>query len=76
MTIGVRMLQDPLAVLDAWIAKQKAPELSRLEAIRHLVDGTCGKEVSADAIGGTAGFERYATPCRSLRHFLILDLLS
>jgi hypothetical protein len=26
MTIGVRMLQDPLAVLDAWIAKQNAPE--------------------------------------------------
>jgi hypothetical protein len=38
MTIGVRMLQDPLAVIDAWIAKQNAPELSRLEAIRHLVD--------------------------------------
>ena len=38
MTIGVRMLQDPLAALDAWIAKQKALELSRLEAIRHLVD--------------------------------------
>jgi hypothetical protein len=28
MTIGVRTLQDPLAVLDAWIAKQNAPELS------------------------------------------------
>jgi hypothetical protein len=38
ITIGVRMLQDPLAFLDAWIAKQNAPELSRLEAIRHLVD--------------------------------------
>src|ERR1700720_4315442 len=38
--------------------------------------GTYGKEVSADAIGGTAGFERYATPCRSLGHFLILDLIN
>ena len=37
-TIGVRMLDDRISVLDAWIAKQKEPELSRPEAIRRLVE--------------------------------------
>jgi hypothetical protein len=37
-TIGVRMLDDPLAALDAWIAKQKEPELTRPEAVRRLVE--------------------------------------
>jgi hypothetical protein len=37
-TIGVRMLDDPLAALDAWIAKQKEPDLTRPEAIRRLVE--------------------------------------
>jgi hypothetical protein len=32
------MLDDPLAALDAWIAKQKEPELTRPEAIRRLVE--------------------------------------
>jgi hypothetical protein len=32
------MLDRPLAALDAWIAKQKEPELSRPEAIRRLVE--------------------------------------
>jgi hypothetical protein len=36
--VGVRMLDRPLADLDAWIAKQKEPEMSRPEAIRRLVD--------------------------------------
>jgi hypothetical protein len=36
--VGVRMLDRPLAALDAWIAKQKEPELSRPEAIRRLVE--------------------------------------
>jgi hypothetical protein len=36
--IGVRLLDDPLATLDAWIARQKEPELSRPEAIRRLVE--------------------------------------
>ena len=36
--MGVRMLDRPLAALDAWIAKQKEPELSRPEAIRRLVE--------------------------------------
>jgi hypothetical protein len=31
------MLDRTLAALDAWIAKQKDPELSRPEAIRRLV---------------------------------------
>jgi hypothetical protein len=31
------MLDDRIAVLDAWIAKQK-PKLSRPEAIRRLVE--------------------------------------
>jgi hypothetical protein len=36
--IGVRLLEDPLSNLDAWIAKQKEPDLSRPEAIRRLVE--------------------------------------
>jgi hypothetical protein len=36
--IGVRLLDDPLAALDAWIVKQKEPDLSRPEAIRRLVE--------------------------------------
>ena len=36
--VGVRMLDGPLAALDAWIAKQKDPDLSRPEAIRRLVE--------------------------------------
>ena len=38
MTIGVRMLDDRIAALDAWIAKQSEPDLSRPEAIRRLVE--------------------------------------
>jgi hypothetical protein len=37
-TIGVRMLDSRIASLDAWIANQKEPELTRPEAIRRLVD--------------------------------------
>jgi hypothetical protein len=36
--IGVRLLDDPLATLDTWIARQKEPDLSRPEAIRRLVE--------------------------------------
>jgi hypothetical protein len=36
--IGVRLLDEPLAALDAWIAKQKELDLSRPEAIRRLVE--------------------------------------
>lgn len=36
--IGVRLLDEPLATLDTWIARQHEPELSRPEAIRRLVD--------------------------------------
>jgi hypothetical protein len=36
--VGVRMLDRPLAALDAWIAAKKEPELSRPEAIRRLVE--------------------------------------
>lgn len=36
-TIGVRMLDDRIAVLDAWIKKQNERDLSRPEAIRRLV---------------------------------------
>lgn len=36
--IGVRILDEPLATLDAWILKQKEPELTRPEAIRRLVE--------------------------------------
>jgi hypothetical protein len=37
-TIGVRMLDGRIASLDAWIAKQKEPGLTRPEAIRRLVE--------------------------------------
>ena len=37
-TIGVRMLDDRIAVLDAWIKKQNEHDLSRPEAIRRLVE--------------------------------------
>ena len=37
-TIGVRMLDDGIAVLDAWIKKQNELDLSRPEAIRRLVE--------------------------------------
>jgi hypothetical protein len=37
-TIGVRMLNAPLAALDSWIDKQQEPDLSRPEAIRRLVE--------------------------------------
>ena len=36
--VGVRMLDSPLAAVDAWIAKQNEPDLSRPEAIRRLVE--------------------------------------
>ncbi|MDB6086950.1 MAG: hypothetical protein JWN43_4831 [Gammaproteobacteria bacterium] len=36
--VGVRMLDHPLAAVDAWIAKQKESDLSRPEAIRRLVE--------------------------------------
>jgi len=32
------MLDRPLAAIDAWIATQKEPSLSRPEAIRRLVE--------------------------------------
>lgn len=35
--IGVRLLPEPLAALDAWIAKQREP-VTRPEAIRWLVE--------------------------------------
>ena len=37
-TIGVRMIDDRIAVLDAWIKKQNEHDLSRPEAIRRLVE--------------------------------------
>jgi hypothetical protein len=36
--IGVRLLDEPLATLDDWIARQKEAELTRPEAIRRLVE--------------------------------------
>ncbi|TYL87786.1 hypothetical protein [Bradyrhizobium cytisi] len=38
MLIGVRLLDEPLAVLDGWIAKQNETGLTRPEAIRRLVE--------------------------------------
>jgi hypothetical protein len=36
--IGVRLLDQPLSTIDAWILKQKEPDLTRPEAIRRLVE--------------------------------------
>lgn len=36
--IGVRLLDQPLAIIDAWISRQKEPDLTRPEAIRRLVE--------------------------------------
>jgi hypothetical protein len=36
--IMVRVLPDQAAALDAWIKKQKDPDLTRPEAIRRLVE--------------------------------------
>lgn len=36
--IGVRLLDEPLSELDAWIKRQDEPDLSRPEAIRRLVE--------------------------------------
>jgi hypothetical protein len=36
--VVVRWQPDPLAALDAWVAKQKEPGLTRAEAIRRLVE--------------------------------------
>jgi hypothetical protein len=36
--IGVRLLDGPLATLDAWIEAQDEPDLTRPEAIRRLVE--------------------------------------
>jgi hypothetical protein len=42
--IGVRILDDPLAALDGWIAKQNEPDLTRPEAIRRIVEvGLAGR---------------------------------
>jgi hypothetical protein len=36
--IGVRLLDEPLSTLDAWIARQQELDLTRPEAIRRLVE--------------------------------------
>jgi hypothetical protein len=36
--VGVRLLDDPLATLDAWISKQQDQKPTRPEAIRRLVE--------------------------------------
>jgi hypothetical protein len=55
MLIGVRLLDNPLAALDGWIAKQKEPGLSRPEAIRRLVEI------------GLAGAKKFAAPSQQTR---------
>jgi len=37
-SVHLRVLPDQSAAIDAWIAKQKEPDLSRPEAIRRLVE--------------------------------------
>jgi hypothetical protein len=45
------MLDRPLAAVDAWIAKQKDPDLSRPEAIRRLVEMGLKVKMSARPVG-------------------------
>ncbi len=42
--IGVRILPQPLARLDDWIARQPDPKPTRPEAIRRLVEKALGSE--------------------------------
>ena len=49
--VGVRMLDRPLAALDAWIADQKEVDLSRPEAIRRLVELGLTVKAPAKPIG-------------------------
>lgn len=35
--VGVKMLPDELAALDAWISEQRDPKLTRPEAARRLM---------------------------------------
>jgi hypothetical protein len=37
-SVHLRVLPDQSAAIDAWIRRQKEPELSRPEAIRRLVE--------------------------------------
>jgi len=59
MVIGVRMLDRPIAALDAWINKH-APGLTRPEAIRRLVEMSLIAETSAKPSGDTARSSRAA----------------
>jgi hypothetical protein len=45
--VVVRWQPNPLAALDAWVAKQKEPGLTRAEAIRRLVE--LGLKVKTEA---------------------------
>jgi hypothetical protein len=61
-TIGVRMLDDRIAVLDAWIKKQNEVDLSRPEAIRRLVElGLTVKTRSAPSERQRAAFADLAS---------------
>lgn len=44
--VGVRLLPEPLAALDQWIARQPAPTPSRPEAIRRLLVTALAKSKS------------------------------
>ena len=45
--VGVRMLDQSVAAVDAWISQQKVPGLSRPEAIRRLVELGLGLTLTA-----------------------------
>jgi hypothetical protein len=49
--IGVRILDEPLAVLDSWIAKQDEKDLSRPKAIHRLVELGLKAKLAAKAVG-------------------------
>jgi len=61
--IGVRLVDDRLAALDAWIALQLEPRPSRPEAIRRLVDQALGATSRTSAHIGSA--ERAAGASRA-----------
>jgi len=54
-SVHLRILPDQSASIDAWIAKQKEPELTRPEAIRRLVELGLKVKRPARSIGKPGG---------------------
>jgi hypothetical protein len=55
--IGLRLPPDKLAQLDAWIARQGSPKLTRPEAIRRLLDAGLSRQVDAKPSAPSGGVD-------------------